>query len=481
MKFCIKAVAIVTIINVGHAFVPNSVPFSISRRAVPALLKVQHTSSYGKKKFLFSSAGQNDEAADEEEEAKPVNPYQDPNYPDLEFVNYDDPEYAVDQGVSDGEYYDPLAARMIEKEATEEAIEEMREERRRKNDEFQFETYFASVLRNGEEFKGEWEVFKSSTFLPGFADKEEENGPQLMKGRKIIRTVSGGKKVKVPTDSDFRVDGERIVHTERVATAEDYDDDFEDTEEVSEQHANAVEEILSNHYWPEEMSSYEFRGPAGTMCVGNAYTICDSIPLSNAENNDGSHDGPFSEMRAELGIQYKRMRFRVKLDYRVKGYGHEEKQQNGGKGMNDKEYPLLQLYSLVVCRETVERWPRYENKNVDDSGTAALFCPPGANGGLYDPPPVGSDEQSMQYTMLDLEGGATLLFPHKIDQDPVSHDGNGWVTSLDWTPGRIRFQADRKISSGVGLKGLRTLELTEVEASNADTWRPKDGGQNMIQ
>ena len=77
-----------------------------------------------------------------EEEEKEENPYQDPNYPDLEFVNYADPEYQVDQGIGD-EFFDPSS--------TEAQVEAMREERRMRNDEFQFETYYKDVLKNGEE------------------------------------------------------------------------------------------------------------------------------------------------------------------------------------------------------------------------------------------------------------------------------------------------------------------------------------------
>jgi hypothetical protein len=62
----------------------------------------------------------------EEDEEKPENPYADPNYPDLEFVNYDDPEYQVDQGTGD-EFFDA--------DSTEAQIEAMREDRRRRNDE----------------------------------------------------------------------------------------------------------------------------------------------------------------------------------------------------------------------------------------------------------------------------------------------------------------------------------------------------------
>ena len=56
------------------------------------------------------------------------NAYADPNYPDLEFVNYDDPEYAVDQGLDE----DPG---VFDEDTTQAEIEAMREERRRKNDE----------------------------------------------------------------------------------------------------------------------------------------------------------------------------------------------------------------------------------------------------------------------------------------------------------------------------------------------------------
>ena len=104
--------------------------------------------------------------------------------------------------------------------------------------------------------------------------------------------------------------------------------------------------------------------------------------------------------------------------------------------------------------------------------------------------------------LLDFEGGATLLLPHRLDQHqhreeeggeedgrgrgedastPPSSSQLGWVTSLDWTPGRIRYQVDRKVLGGTKLKGLRTLELSEVQGEDADRWRPKDGGSNMRQ
>ena len=69
--------------------------------------------------------------------------------------------------------------------------------------------------------------------------------------------------------------------------------------------------------------------------------------------------------------------------------------------------------------------------------------------------------------VLDLPGGVTLLLPHKLDQCEIDSDP-GWVTSLDWTPGSIRYQVDRKVWGGSKLKGLRTLELSEVQSTNAE-------------
>ena len=40
---------------------------------------------------------------------------------------------------------------------------------------------------------------------------------------------------------------------------------------------------------------------------------------------------------------------------------------------------------------------------------------------------------------------------------------------------------DRKVLGGKKLKGLKTLELSEVQGEDADRWRPRDGGANMRQ
>ena len=351
----------------------------------------------------------------------------------------------------------------------------MREERRVKNDEFQFETYHAETLKSGDEYKGEWTVYRTSTFLDnadGSGDADTEGAsevPRFKKEKHIRKVVTSGKKIKLDGEFDYRLDGERIVHEERLAELKDFENEEEWEQYNSSGSTTGSDEIVgSKRYFPEQTTSKDFRGEAGIMCVGNCHTICDAITLDGETRSD-SYDGPFSELRTEIGVQYKRLRFRVKWDYRVKA-----------QEMTD-DTPSLYLYSMIVCRETRERWPRYEKSNVDDSITETLFGRAGAPGGLYDPPPVGSDEQAMQYMVLDLEGYASTLFPYKIDQDPEAFDGNGWVQSLDWSPGRIRYQADRKVLGGAKLRGLKTLELSEVEAESADQWRPKDDGENMRQ
>jgi len=435
---------------------------------------------------VLSAAGGDD---DDEEEKVPENPYADPNYPDLEFVNYDDPDYSVDQGT--GDEFSPSESQLaaagadsLSEDDTLEKIEEMREERRRKNDEYQFETYHAEVLRSGEDFKGEWTVYRTNTFLPGQeGEGADENGmPRLVKSRRAMRVVSSGRKVDVKTDSDWRVDGERIIHEERLETDEDADTDSDGSSSSSEEEKTALKDqeaaewaLLSRAYYPEHLSADDFRGHQGIMCVGNAYTTCDAVPIKagGATTGEEAHAGPFLEYRTEMGLQYKRMRFRIKLDYRTLE----------DEGDDVIVPPPLHLRSLTVCRETRERWPRYgsDRTDVEDASSSGLFGPPGADGGLYDPPPVGSDKQASMYMMLDLEGRASVLFPYSIDQRQDAFEGKGWVTSLDWTPGRMRYQVDRKIRGGAGIKGLRTLELSEVQGAEADQWRPKDGGSNMRQ
>lgn len=433
----------------------------------------------------------NDDDSNSNDAAPKENPYADPNYPDLEFVNYDDPEYESDFG-------DEFTAAKTES-TTDEMVEEMREDRRQRNDEYQFETYFTQVLKNGDEFKGEWTVYKTTTFMDDVDKKQDDNGmPRLRKAKQPLRVISKGYKIQVPNETGRRVDANKICHEEVVAVAaetnsQEWKDDVDtdegfgrsrDDENVNEAERCATkkeqEEIMANVYWPKELASFDFRGPQGNMVVGDAYTICMGVPLqpTNQDTPQEAHEGPFSEMRTEVGIHSNQLRFRVKFDYSILPQEQQQVVQHP---------PRLHLKSMTVCRELRNEWPKTPGSSKlrslsDRASSEALFSGSGADGGLYDPPPVGEQEQAQQYMMVDLEGCATVLFPHVIDQDPNAFEGNGWVTSLDWTPaGPNRFQVDRKVKGGTDLLGLRTLELSEVQRATADDWRPTDGGEDMRQ
>jgi hypothetical protein len=145
-------------------------------------------------------------------------------YPDLEFIDYSDPNYVIDQGMGDEFFPTPTAAagrdnNNNDDDDTEQQIEAMREDRRRRNDEFQFETYFEKILKNGDEYCGEWTVYKTSTFLDGVPD-EDAGYPRLVRARHPLKVKSRAYKIKVDTDSEFRVDGERICHEEIQVVAE---------------------------------------------------------------------------------------------------------------------------------------------------------------------------------------------------------------------------------------------------------------------
>jgi hypothetical protein len=449
---------------------------------------------------LHSSPNNNNDNEEEEEEQE--NRYADPEYPDLEFINYDDPSYSAFQ---DSDLSPPPSSSLLTEEETLLEIESMREERRRRNDEFQFETYHSKVLRGGQSSYGEWTVFQTDTFMEDLASSRSEDArhvPRLLKWDKVLKVISRGNKLIIDENAEWRVDGERIVHTESLANI----DDFPKKQNVEIQWDDVEVTHVQNRFWPIQMTSLDFRGAAGNMCVGNAYTICDAVPIRGKAADEESddtlrHEGPFSELRTELGVTDGDIRFRVKLDYATLDTTTAEEEGS------ELKPPPLHLRTLTVCRETLDGfWPKPIDNGIDleaeeeqerdgisestarrkdqDRVDVRLFGPSGAPGGLYDPPPVGSEERAVQnYMLLDFEGGATVLLPHKIDQhsDEDNDDTFGWVTSLDWTPGKIRYQVDRKVLGGRKLKGLKTLELSEVRGEDADRWRPKDGGVDMRQ
>lgn len=448
-----------------------------------------------------------DDNNDEDESTK--NPYADPNYPQLEFIDYSNPEYRVDMGLGDELFWTDNSQNRLDPKLESEqkardddwvALQAMHEERRRRNDEYQFQTYFANILKNGDEFKGEWTIYRTSTFLNEKRENDDQP-PRLIKATKTLPVVSQGCKVLLDDDSgkyQFPLDRERILHKEFIAT----EPEVEAGSSLGEHLPDLLPAtILKNMYWPESLCAADFRGPQGIMCVSNAYTTATAVRWPGGLTTTTDHtDGPFSEYRTEVGLTTPQLRFRIKLDYAVLSSSKGEK-----KSKNDPPPPAtfpnpppLYLRSLVVCREMLGRWPQ-DQKNVwyDDGGDVsssgtllsgasvneALFGIPGADNGLYDPPPVGTDDQAVRYLQMDLDGHATALFPYKMDQTATPKDTTrgGWVVSLDWMPGVLRYQVDRKVRGGVELLGLRTLELSEVRSEDAETYRPRDGGRDMRQ
>ena len=447
---------------------------------------------------------------DEDDVTPTFNPYADPNYPDLEFVNYDDPEYSIDRSLS-----------AAENDITDETLlEQMREERRVANDEYQYNTYWHTVWNAGmTTYRGEWTVYYSSNFFPQFDDDDEEEEdrdshqaaiednanslPHLIQLSEAPLTVIS-RAIMQSGNADSATSTSYITHVEQL------EEGMGDVDLAMAGGADEVEQqVVSQTYWPTQLSQADFRGHQGIMICGkyvsdedrcrtmslfetflttfnnlSAYTICDAVPLISSLVNDEEEDedssliGPFKEYRVELGIcANDEARFRIKLDYNV---------LNNLSDFDILSPPPLHLKTMVVCRESANVWPRSSAMARSLFGTQA-----GAPGGLYDPPIVGS--ASEKYCQVDLDGSATALFPVIIDQGDFNEsfegldaassqdDRVGWVTSLDWTAGDMRYQVDRKVHSGRHLRGLRTLELSEVQGVDADKYRPRDGGQNMRQ
>ena len=435
---------------------------------------------------------------DEEDETnEKANPYADPNYPDLEFIDYSDPNYQVDMGLDDAVFM----SQQEQNEADAEELESMREERRVRNDEFQFQSYFSTALQSGKVFQGEWTVYKCL-----FPENDESSAapPRLLRAASTYTVTSQASKQSVSSNQDSDTSGtkdeqfsssEGIWHSEELIV-EDEDDAASSLLSGSKDDF-LYRTLTQNTFWPvdEPLQPRDFRGPQGNMCVSNAYTIAVGFPCRNEEKDKSTTRststfdtmGPFAEYRAEVGLVSDDLRFRIKLDYAAVAEGTEK--------------APLELRSLTVCREMQQPiWQQRkllkeerDKLSVDmeeksDESTInwmayeeALFGIPGADNGLYDPPPVSDPEN---YLQVDLDGHATALFPYRMEQASLGEDADdrtGFVISLDWTPTNMRYQVDRKMLGGPKLLGLRTLELSSVLAKQAETYRPRDGGANMRQ
>eukprot|EP00520_Triparma_pacifica_P010107 CAMPEP_0118644142 /NCGR_PEP_ID=MMETSP0785-20121206/6773_1 /TAXON_ID=91992 /ORGANISM="Bolidomonas pacifica, Strain CCMP 1866" /LENGTH=408 /DNA_ID=CAMNT_0006535865 /DNA_START=219 /DNA_END=1445 /DNA_ORIENTATION=+ len=391
---------------------------------------------------------------------------------EYEIYDYSNPEFEVDQGS-----YDEFPTRLT-KDQTEEEIEKMREERRRKNDEFQFETFYKEFMGEEEEWRGEWTRYETTTFLTPPQPPNEM--PKLVKPTKSTKTIITSQRHPGPpkppgqtittdhiTQSEVIVSNEEADESLRKAVSRDPSTNFGYT--TPSQSSDLTRKENAKLYWPEKIRTEDFRGPQGCMCVGNAYTTAWGERKDGNKGKGGEdqpwfgNQGPFTKLNMEVGIRYGSIRMRLKLDYRVRSG-----MKSWGRGLGKEK--RLWLEGITVCRERLGVWPTKKEK--------AFGGPQGAPGGLFDPPPVDKERQD-NYMQLDLEGYATALFPYCITQD--AGDTGGWVVSLDWTPGKMRYQADRKFLGGRNVKGLRTLELSEVKSEQAEEYRPRKGPEDMRQ
>jgi hypothetical protein len=243
--------------------------------------------------------------------------------------------------------------------------------------------------------------------------------PTLVRAEKPLKVLSRAKKIILDTNSKslYPVDNERILHMEdhvtdeefaainsssqdkpTITTTNDFGGNNSQQQQLSlspdEVIANNEKEIMTNTYWPEQISALDFQGQQGIMCVGNAYTISTAVPACASTNCADNTPllGPFSEYRAEIGIQYENKRFRVKFDYGVL-LQQQNSIQTTTTSSEEPPAPPLLLKSMTVCRETLGDWPRDGRAPAtinDLEASEALFGIPGAQGGLYDPPPVGT-------------------------------------------------------------------------------------------
>jgi hypothetical protein len=194
-----------------------------------------------------------------------TNPYADPNYPDLEFVNYDDPEYAADRS---------LDYNFRDNDTNNDAsvLEQMREERRISNDEYQYQTYWHSVWNAGAStYRGEWTIYYSSTFFPQFDEDEEDDDdsdgtdhadwPRLVQMSDapitvISRAVQG-------TTVHNNVNETYITHLEQL------EQPMGDVDLAMAGGADAYEQsVVAQTYWPPQLTQADFRGHQGIMVCG---------------------------------------------------------------------------------------------------------------------------------------------------------------------------------------------------------------------
>lgn len=286
------ATLLALIIPTGHAFLHPSIgqlayPRQQQQTTIPFLSQPPPTppefllwTHRGKQHVLRqSSNSENDKEEDPEEETY-VNPYADPNYPDLEFVDYSDPAYASDRS----EYF----ADDIDDEdwKTELEIEKLREERRRQNDEYQYQVYYRDVLRNGATFYGEWQIYETSTFRKTTKQSSSLDNPpsssppppQLIR-RPVALAVQSSAHKRILDDKDTTIrstvddywnEKEHIQHFEQIVLDPGIGEFLAQQQQTNSEDDDNPEQQQSSlpTYWPEELRARDFRGHQGIMVCG---------------------------------------------------------------------------------------------------------------------------------------------------------------------------------------------------------------------
>jgi len=354
---------------------------------------------------------------------------------EYEIFDYENAPYAIDQGG-----YDEFPLPDGVEPTDEEAIEAMRESRRERNDQFQFETFWG-LVGGGDEWKGRWEVVD-------VAHDGSGSPPTLSPRKKQIYVTSRVRREEKDGTFDMSK-GSRLLREETVVSDPKGDNEhLRDTDEERGADMTSIPSAAADlsEFTPSPFPSLEqldFRGEAGNMVVANAYTVCSTVPEGN--------DGPLKSFNVELGLVYGEIRLRLRLHYAAKG-----------------DCGDLLLGTVVMCRDRRDRWPSERER--------AFMGPAGAPGGLYDPPPIGEEDQT-KYMLVEFDGYTSSLFPYVISQaEDVDGENShrGVVASIDWSPGRMRYQVDRKMQFGRHVKHLRTLELSEVQVDDAERLRPKN-------
>lgn len=181
-RFC-PMVQVFLLVGSVNALVPSS--WTVASRAGKPGLPIQHDEGkllYPRILTIFASNEKGDSSNDD----VPVNRYQDPNYPDLEFLNYDDPEYQVDMGIIPDELF-----------SVEEEIERMREDRRLQNDEYQFQTYYSKTCANGAEWMCDWTIYQATYDNPNAVPVLRQMRPPLQVKTRASMEEKGGKKKSI--------------------------------------------------------------------------------------------------------------------------------------------------------------------------------------------------------------------------------------------------------------------------------------------